>query len=738
MTTETPESTDRFMVVGFDLGHAETAVATVWADSGEDPSIATLHIRAEDSQVHPTAVARYIDREGSEPLTIVGGLCFDLLEERIPDIPDSVDPGPDTASRKDVHLAFKSQDISPGSRAGYATELFVTQVIRQLTEPDPRSEVPERFIAIPPGTPVRWVFGVPSGWSTDTCKAYEGLLRRVVTSLHPSHDVEVIPESRAAMLYSRSLRSTPRGGAVAQATDLGSVLVIDMGSLTTDYTYLAKYPGANLREVRLDEDSAQLGAALIDRELMRRTIERSPARDVLDQTVRDNYQHARLEFSCRQAKERYFSRPATKPAPDDIALAHTRIMTSTGERILVPVPVPSGLMEEILSTPIEMPPANAMRSWQETFGGELAAVRTKILEQYGELPQTVLLTGGASRMPFAGDMCRAAFGIEADDGRGRRVECGAEPQYAIARGLAIAGRTQHRVDRFRAEADTFTHSRVPALIKENLEPLATALGEIMFSGLVEEQLCPAIARWRNGEFELLTEIAPEVLRARKEYLDGPEGSAGRDEVIRAWYDQITEVINQEAQLVANKYEVPSGRFRIRPLNSLEANPNADIDVTAGLAALRIIANTAATIMTLVTTYLTAVIIAVAAEAAAAAAAAAGVASAATPAGVVVVPVMAAGAVIGGIWGGKGAIMRRAMKKKIPPRMRKIGTEEYILRKVRKRAAADQLEAKGAQTFSAKFVAEGGEQIVADMSARVEKQLAKAAKLAALIIERGDI
>ena len=131
------------------------------------------------------------------------------------------------------------------------------------------------------------------------------------------------------------------------------------------------------------------------------------------------------------------------------------------------------------------------------------------------------------------------------------------------------------------------------------------------------------------------------------------------------------------------------------------------------------------------------IIAVAAEAAAAAAAAAGVASAPTPAGVVVIPVIAGTAIIGGIWGGKGAMMRGAMKRRVPLWMRKIGTEEFILRKVRKRAAADQLEAKGAQSFAEQFVAEGRQQIVAGISAHVETQLKDAAGLAALIIERRD-
>ena len=727
---ETTESADRFMVAGFDLGHAGTAVATLWADSGEEPSIVTLHNLAGHSQVHPTAVARYVDTPGSAAVTIVGHPCFNLLEEHVPSLPDSIDPDPGAAAGKDMHLAFKSQDVSPGSRARYATELFVTRVIRQLTEPDLRPEKPGEFVAIPPGTRVHWVFGVPSGWKSATRNAYEELLRRVVTGLHPDHEVEVTPESRAAMLYSRSLSSGPQRGAGAQ--DPGSVLVIDMGSLTTDYTYVESYTGAKLREEPLDDGNPELGAALIDQLLMRRTIERHRDRDLLDRAVSDNYQRARLLFACRQAKERYFSLSAEGPVPDDAGLGHASIMTVTGEKIPVPVRVPSGLMNEILDTPLD---EQARQGWRETLGSELAAVRTKILERYGTMPQTILLTGGASRMPFAQDMCRAAFAADAEPGRSLVI--GQEPEYAIARGLAIAGRTRHRIDRFNAETATFTQVRVPALIKENLEPLATALGEIMFSGLVDQQLCPAILRWRRGEFERLNELGPEVIRAREEYIKGPQGSARQSQVIRDWYNEIIRVINQEAQLVANKYEVPSGNFGLPPLDAPGASPDADINAAAGLAALRVIANTAATIMTLITAWLTAFIIAVAAEAAAAAAAAAGAASATTPAGVVVIPIIVGGAVVGFIWRGKKVMLRKGMEKKLPLWMRKVGTENYILGRVRKKAAADQLEAKGAQSFAEKFVTEGGEQITSDISACVANQLTDAAERAALFIERHD-
>ena len=52
MTAERPGG-GRFMVAGFDLGHAQTAVATVWADSGAAPRIARLHNAEFSSQAHP-------------------------------------------------------------------------------------------------------------------------------------------------------------------------------------------------------------------------------------------------------------------------------------------------------------------------------------------------------------------------------------------------------------------------------------------------------------------------------------------------------------------------------------------------------------------------------------------------------------------------------------------------------------------------------------------------------------
>ena len=735
MTVEIPAS-ERFMVVGFDLGHAQTAVATVWADSGAAPKIARLHNGEFSSQVHPTAVARYADPPGSTPITIVGTRCFGMLDEYIAPLPPLAGEGHDgeAVPNKDVHLAFKSADVRPGTRSRYATGLFVAAVVRQLTEPDLRSGSAE-FVAIPPATQVRWVFGVPSGWDLATCVAYEDLLREVVCGLHPAHEVLVVPESRAAMLASREQVRGARGGSGALPADLGSALIIDMGSLTTDYTYVA-----DLREAIRDKDIGQLGAGLIDQLLLRLTIDQhEPARDrvLIERAIDDNYQRMRLEFACRQAKERYFSAMATGPLTQDAVLVSESVRSSTGARISVPVRVSREMMEDVLTTPVEGAGTYGRLGWREAFRAEIGAVRGWLRDEYGELPQTVLLTGGAARMTFAQAICREVFDLAPDGEQGRRLIYGSEPEYAIATGLAIAGRTEHRIAQFRAEAATFAQERVPELIREHLPSLASALGSIAFTGLVEQELCPEVRQWRSGDIKRLDDVPARVLEARRKYLAGPVGSAAQEEAIAAWYDQVTLLINQEARVKAGKYEVPAGWFSVPRAGTVRAEAGARINVKGALAVMRIIANTTATVMSVVTAVVTLGIVGAVLEAAAAAAAAAGVASTATPAGPVVVTVVGGGAVLAGIWGGKGYLMRKAREANLPVWMRKIGTEDYLLGRVRKRAAKDELEEGGARAYAKAVITEAGDQIVADFSGTVEEQLAEAARRAAIWIERRD-
>jgi hypothetical protein len=742
------------MVVGFDLGHAQTAVATVWSDSGSAPAMARLHKREPDAYVHPTAVARYAGQPGAASFTIVGHRCFGMDEKFIAPLPPLPAEGhsAETVLNKDVHLAFKSPDVRPGTRARHATALFVAEVVRQLTEPDPRSGSAE-FVVVPPGTKVHWVFGVPSGWNTATCAAYKRLLTETVRGVHPSHEVLVVPESRAAMLASRdqARRRAPgaRPGSRTPPPDLRSVLIIDMGSLTTDYTYVA-----DQRAAITDKDIGQLGAGLIDKMLLRLTIDRhEPARDrvLIDRAIDDNYQRVRLEFACRQAKERYFRPAADLTVIEGAALVSETVRASSGERITVPIRVSSERMADILTTPLDGSGRSRQRGWQQAFRSELEAVRDWVGEQarklnseprqsadkYPELPMTVLLTGGASRMPFAQEICREVFDLVPDGEPGRRLLHGEHPEHAIAVGLAIAGRTEHRIAQFRAEAEEFTSERVPELIRKHLPALASELGSIAFNGLVEEQICPMIRRWRNGDIARLEDVPNRVLKARERYLAGPVGTELQENVIAAWYAEVTLLINQEARLMSSKYEIPADWFAVPRSGSLSTDTRASVNVNGALAVVKIIANTMASVMTMAAVVIGALIVDAVLAAALAAAAAAGLATAATPVGPLVATGFGLVAAIGGIWGGKSYLMKKASEADLPVPMRKLGTEDFLLGRVRKRAAKDNLEENGARQYAKAVIAEAGGQIVNTFSDTVEQELTVAARRAAIWIERRD-
>jgi molecular chaperone DnaK (HSP70) len=69
--------------------------------------------------------------------------------------------------------------------------------------------------------------GAPSGWSSAVCSKYEDLLRSAGLS-----QVEVKPESRGALLFARD-----SGEVVMENGQFrGKILIVDIGSSTTDYT----------------------------------------------------------------------------------------------------------------------------------------------------------------------------------------------------------------------------------------------------------------------------------------------------------------------------------------------------------------------------------------------------------------------------------------------------------------------------------------------------------------------
>ena len=106
-------------------------------------------------------------------------------------------------------------------------------------------------------------------------------------------------------------------------------------------------------------------------------------------------------------------------------------------------------------------------SWRTAFD---YALKETIDNLGGRAPDTVLLTGGASRLPLVLPATKTAF-------PDARIVRGAEPEFAIARGLAWLGRFEYLHASFKSEVDK--HTRPGGDISGKAEKASRELGRTL-------------------------------------------------------------------------------------------------------------------------------------------------------------------------------------------------------------------------------------------------------------------
>jgi molecular chaperone DnaK (HSP70)/membrane protein implicated in regulation of membrane protease activity len=711
------------LVFGFDLGHGETSLATLREDSNNDPLNVDLP-SPMTGRVMPTAVAEYLAFDTREPSIMVGAGCFGIEGERL----------------KEIYLTFKNPTLGREPRDRRAVELFVDKVVRHVMASSSAPGEDGGASEIPPGARIRWVFGVPSGWDAAACKEYEELLAGVVTTLFPHHEVEVVPESRAALLYGQRSGDLGEGerdfmrSFVRSSSGRRTALIIDMGSSTTDFTFVS-----DLHETPVDSGSTRLGAALIEQQLMWRVVAAHRDSVRLNTALQNKSQLGRLEFACRLAKEKFFrlTPEELRDNPGERWLGGEDIyVPGSKEKIEVVIRGSAALMDEILDTPLDV---LGGRSWREALHSELTGVLEAVRRRSKDNrpPDVVLLTGGASRMRFAQDLCRDVFGGAGGSGEaGSLVLLGKEPEYAISKGLAIAGQTRVRVRGFLDEVDVYIRYQLRVLISRNVDPLARKLGEEVFEGMVEKQILPAVRDWRHGRLRLLSDIATTAAASRKEYLEGDEGRKRIRRIIDDWSEQILDAINNDTGEIAEKYHFPRENLRISRLDPPQTTPKANAKVNSALDPLDLIASIVALVLS-VATVGGGVAAGAAATAGGAAAAAGGAAAATNPVGWIVGIIVVVVVAVIGIWVGRDKIMEVTERSDIPSPLRKIGREKKLLRKIEEKAKSGDIEGNGARNFAEEFKTQHGERITDAFSDSIGAQLRDLARRAAVLIERNS-
>ncbi|MFJ8630204.1 Hsp70 family protein [Streptomyces sp. NPDC093568] len=648
------KASNSVVVVGFDLGHGETALAKTYTDKTAPPVVLDIGSTGSGRQ-HVTAVAEHPTRG-----VLVGREATDAR------------------GVTSLYLAFKSPEIDRDD-VHTPIRLFVDKVCGDACERDQD---------LAGSRPVRWVFGAPSGWDAELRRSYGALLKQAGLS-----DVEVVPESRAAMLYARD------SGEVQAGQDQlgGNVLVVDLGSSTADFTSVLSYSAGPPIDTGL-----QLGAGLLDRTILDRQLEQHPMNDALRETLQESrFERLRLELLCREAKETFFRTDPSRFVDDpEATVGGMRKVATRAGNAYFEVELTAAEMEAVINTP---QPSLGDRSWRRAFRDSLDdAVRTM-----GRQPDMVLLTGGASRMHFVQQEARDAFGAD-------RVLLGLEPEVAIARGLALAGRMGVRAAGFRADIRKLLKSdRIGSLVEERLPALGERLGAAVAEGMTDRHVIPAFRRWRNGEIATLDDMAAGISRELHAELADPDNTR-LTAAIAEWQNELRPELEELTRPICRRWHLPPSAMELPAVQVSGGQLDVPIDSAAATEVLDNIAK--------IVNVVVAGVIAMTLFGAGAA-----IIATTGPFAVIIAFIV----LLMGANEGREAAMAKARQANIPLMMRKLRSENALVSKLRQGSAAQ--EAQLARAFSAQFLDDGGQKLVSEIAKGIAADLEALADEAELLI-----
>ena len=485
---------------GFDLGDGESAVAWMRADKRVEPQM--IELRGRKSVI--TAL-------GSHPEQ---GLFFGEEACHL--------SGADW-----IALRFKSRYLKDPSGAGSLIMMFAREILKTL-QADGRMDSPESAC---------FFIGCPSGWPQETREAYKKLFQRAGLV-----NCEVISESRAAFMFARE------SGELRVSDDMLTLptLIIDAGSSTTDFTYVADLSERSLNTG--DFGDVSLGGGLLDGELLDLNTRRSPARAQLEEIFQRYPQYrARCEFEARRVKEMYFTQARRSESPR----AESAVKLYMGRTPLtLDITCTQSDMDGILRAPLS---ALKGQSFESAYR---AALQTADRSLRGVAPDIILLTGGASRMPLIEDIAREIFPKA-------QILRGLEPEFAIARGLCYALKIDQKCAGFSEAVKTLIGSdEMEQLVLRRLPELFEAISRPMTDKLVDDIAPQVFELWRSGGLRTFDDIGVELSQRVKRLLPGEEMRALIRPAVSDWIMALRPDIEELTDPICDRYDLPRTSLRL--------------------------------------------------------------------------------------------------------------------------------------------------------------------------------
>lgn len=479
--------------IGFDMGDGESAVAAFEQFSGIEPVMLPI-----------CGVRSLLSAVGTVGGEIVVG------ERAYTD-----------ALADNLSVRFKSRFTSD-TASNEDIVRFVRGVLRELNESG-QLKPDDRFVV-----------GCPAGWNAACRARYRDLLIRAGV-----REPQVISESRAAFLYAKYAKTVALDVDVLEQ----SALVIDIGSSTLDFAYIV-----DGRETGVGTfGDTELGGGLLDAELLRRAVSRSADREAIRGVFDESRSwYSYCEIEARRVKEEYFTRLTTNPAP--VVKKQIRVCYDGVQRLNITLD--NAEASHIIEDPLGELGGRGFTTAVKDSLDNAARVTAD------DPPKLVLLTGGASRMPFFRDMCREAFPHTA-------VVCCPEPEFSIAKGLAYAGWIDENLRAFRAAIRSeITDERVSEAARDAMPRLIPPVADALCELLISSAAIPVAEAWRSGEIDTLKQMNERMSERMSMVLASPAAHEALAPCVGEWLDSLTADLQAMVDPICDRYEVPRKEMRL--------------------------------------------------------------------------------------------------------------------------------------------------------------------------------
>ena len=496
---------------GFDLGDAESAVSVLEKNSKREPEV--LAVAGATSFI--TAWARLETMQ----LVIGEAACYQMH----------------AMERK---LRFKSRFLKDGRSAADVRQ-FASGVLGELVREglaDPQEDC-------------CFYIGCPAGWNRDVREKYRSIFEEAG---YPP--VRIISESRAALVSACQSRHLQVGYDILSHP----VLVVDIGSSTTDFAYIM-----GGREVELKTAGETfLGGGQMDElvleESLRISEQGQKLREVFEKSEPwRNY----CEFAARRLKEKYFS---DEPYWREHGCSET-------VKVYYDTPVPltlrmdAGVADRILYQPSGLLDG---RSFADVFTESLREVRDRI---EGKQPELLFLTGGVSRLAVLRDWCREVFPEAV-------VITAKEPEFSVCKGLAWCGSIDEEMRAFTQEiTDLKDSSIVERIVGDHIGELYRLAVDALTEPILREVVLPVIYRWRDGGIRALSDIDEELQREITGWLHTEEARKLLVGPVTTWLKPVAYELEEYTVPICVRHHVP---YRALSLNSYLSVSDLDIRVDA--------------------------------------------------------------------------------------------------------------------------------------------------------------